>query len=299
MDPKLTVVLVTSSPDENHHGAWSFHRSRQGRICPYVSIKSLPRAWAQGIFPNGVSLPTSLCSHPLPVKLLLPGCIIDGKSSVDEHMAVSANFHEYFHQNGNKIPPSAHDNPYTFHFQTGGVPIFEWMARFPARIASFNMAMTTASTQGTASITLFPWRKAITTPTTAEAPLVVDVGGGRGHAAQVIREQLDGVPGRVIVQDLAGTIDGARNEHPDVEKMAHNFFDLQPVKGTIRTPLLIISHPPRSSPTPTPLFLLWVGVLVVFSLIYIAKLTRRVILFKVPSSILSAGSSTTGQMRLA
>lgn len=162
-------------------------------------------------------------------------------------MAVSANFHEYFHQNDNKIPPSAHDNPYTFHFQTGGVPIFEWMARYPARIASFNMAMTTASTQGTASITLFPWRKAITAPTTAETPLVVDVGGGRGHAAQVIREQIEGVLGRVIVQDLAGTIEEARNEHPDVEKMAHNFFDPQPVKGTIRAPLLIISPPPRSS----------------------------------------------------
>ncbi|KAK2601235.1 hypothetical protein N8I77_010699 [Diaporthe amygdali] len=163
--------------------------------------------------------------------------------AVDEHMAVSANFHEYFEQNGRKIPTSTHDNPYTFHFQTGGVPIFEWMARFPARIASFNMAMTTASSQGTVSITLFPWSEAVgwsssstvttAATTTAETLLVVDIGGGRGQAAQVIREQLAGVPGRVIVQDLPGTIEAAQNEHPDVEKMAHNFFEPQPAKGAL------------------------------------------------------------------
>ncbi|KAG8163401.1 hypothetical protein KVR01_006698 [Diaporthe batatas] len=168
---------------------------------------------------------------------LAPGLRGFFQMAVDEHMAVSANFHEYFQQNGYKVPTSPNDNPYTFHFKTGGLPIFEWMQKFPARIESFNMAMTTGSKQGDASIALFPWREAVkrssSNSTTAETPLVIDVGGGRGHAAHLIRQELDGVPGRVIVQDLPGTIEQARDEYPDVEKLTHNFFEPQPVKGAL------------------------------------------------------------------
>lgn len=219
-------------------------------------------------------------------------------------MAVSANFHEYFQQNGRKIPTSTHDNPYTFHFQTGGVPIFEWMARFPARIASFNMAMTTASTQGTVSITLFPWREAVgwssnstatTATTTDETLLVVDIGGGRGQAAQVIREQLAGVPGRVIVQDLPGTIDAAQNEHPDVEKMAHNFFEPQPAKGKMRSPL------PFTWVSPHLFSACFSGRRLDYSqsLVHPRNLLDFFFLLQVLSSTSCAESSTTGQMRSA
>lgn len=147
-------------------------------------------------------------------------------------MAVSANSHEYFAQNGFKMPNSPNDNPYTFHFQTGGAPIFEWMAKFPTRMKNFNMAMTVGSEQGTQSVKLFPWREELSKyKTNPETPLVVDVGGGRGHAAQVIRHELDGVPGRVILQDQAVAIKEVEDQLPDVETMAHDFFKPQPVEG--------------------------------------------------------------------
>lgn len=149
-------------------------------------------------------------------------------------MAVAANFHEYFGQNGFKMPNSPNDNPYTFYFQTGGVPIFEWMGRFPSRMKNFNMAMTTGSEQGMRSVTLFPWKEElIKCRTSPETPLVVDVGGGRGHAAQVIHDQLDGVPGRVILQDRAVAIKEVENKLSNIEKMAHDFFQPQPVGALV------------------------------------------------------------------
>lgn len=147
-------------------------------------------------------------------------------------MAVLADFHEYFKGNGFRMPKSPNDNPYTFHFKTGGIPIFEWMGKFPERTHNFNMAMTTGSEQGVQSIKLFPWKQELSKYTTAsEMPLVVDVGGGRGHASQVIREELDGVPGQVILQDQPGAIREIEGQLPNIEKMAHNFFEPQPVRG--------------------------------------------------------------------
>lgn len=151
-------------------------------------------------------------------------------------MAVSANFHEYFVKNGFKMPTSPNDNPYTFHFQTGGVPIFEWMARFPNRMKNFNMAMTTGSEQGTQSIKLFPWKEELTKyHTTPETLLAVDVGGGRGHAAQLVRDELHGVPGRVVLQDQAMAIEEVENQLPGIEKIAHDFFKPQPTEGQYKS----------------------------------------------------------------
>lgn len=152
-------------------------------------------------------------------------------------MAVMASSHEYYRQNGFRMPTSPTDNPYTFHFNTGGVPIFQWMAKFPDRLANFNMSMTVNTEQGAQSIKLFPWAQALGPssehqPTTPETLLVVDVGGGRGHAAQVIRAELDraGVRGRVVLEDQAAAVREVegRLAGGGIEAVAHDFFAPQP-----------------------------------------------------------------------
>lgn len=106
------------------------------------------------------------------------------------------------------------------------------MAKFPDRLKNFNMAMTTGSEQGTQSIKLFPWKQELSRYSTGfTTPLVVDVGGGRGHASQVIRDELEEVAGRVILQDQLGAIKEVENQLPSIEKMAHNFFQPQPIQG--------------------------------------------------------------------
>jgi O-methyltransferase domain len=60
--------------------------------------------------------------------------------------------------------------------------------------------------------------------------LLVDVGGGRGHIVEAIRESFPELKGRMIVQDLKETVEEIEDPK-GFEPMAHDFFQPQPVKG--------------------------------------------------------------------
>lgn len=61
-------------------------------------------------------------------------------------------------------------------------------------------------------------------------PIYVNMGGGIGHQCAQFKAYFPDVPGRVILQDLPYTIEKALPT-PDVENMAHNFFEPQPIVG--------------------------------------------------------------------
>ena len=62
-------------------------------------------------------------------------------------------------------------------------------------------------------------------------PLLVDVGGGIGQDVEEFRKKHPGLSGRLIVQDLPGTIQQASKEIQGIELMAHDFFTPQPIHG--------------------------------------------------------------------
>lgn len=59
--------------------------------------------------------------------------------------------------------------------------------------------------------------------------IFVDVGGGYGQKAIALRADFRQMPGRIIVQDLAMTIDRAP-KHDGIEFQVHDFFTEQPVQ---------------------------------------------------------------------
>jgi O-methyltransferase domain len=60
----------------------------------------------------------------------------------------------------------------------------------------------------------------------------VDVGGGRGHAMVALRKGYPTLQGKMVLQDRQEVLDAiGPNDLPGVEKMQHNFFAPQPVKG--------------------------------------------------------------------
>lgn len=66
----------------------------------------------------------------------------------------------------------------------------------------------------------------------AEAVLVVDVGGGKGHEMIKFRRRFPNLSGKVVIQDRPETIrnvDVSATENVDF--MAHDFFTEQPIKG--------------------------------------------------------------------
>ncbi|PQE18007.1 O-methyltransferase protein [Rutstroemia sp. NJR-2017a BVV2] len=58
----------------------------------------------------------------------------------------------------------------------------------------------------------------------------VDIGGGLGHMCVALKERFPNISGRVILQDLPGTIDNLSPGQP-FAPIAHDYFDEQPVKG--------------------------------------------------------------------
>lgn len=62
-----------------------------------------------------------------------------------------------------------------------------------------------------------------------EAPLMVDVGAGRGHDLVVFHKNFPKAPGKLILQELQHVVDEVNI--PYVENMTHDFFTPQPIPG--------------------------------------------------------------------
>lgn len=67
--------------------------------------------------------------------------------------------------------------------------------------------------------------------TSANAPLLVDVGGGLGHGIAVFHAKFPALPGKLILQDLPAAIEDIKVLTPAIERMKYDFFTPQPVKG--------------------------------------------------------------------
>ena len=62
-------------------------------------------------------------------------------------------------------------------------------------------------------------------------PLVVDVGGNKGHDLERFLARFPQAKGRLVLQDLQSTIDNIQDLSPGIQAMPHDFFAPQPVKG--------------------------------------------------------------------
>ena len=69
----------------------------------------------------------------------------------------------------------------------------------------------------------------------ADAALLVDVGGGRGHVLKGIKARCDTKSGRLVLQDVPKTVaeEAGTLTKQGIESMAYDFFTPQPIKGTV------------------------------------------------------------------
>lgn len=117
-------------------------------------------------------------------------------------------------------------------FGCEGEEIFPWLER-QGNEALFDSAQSCfEGTRGSRPswVQWFPIRdKLLGGSLDPEAPLLVDVAGGRGHDLVEFREAFEHEPGRFILQDTQQVLDSATSLGPQVEKVALNFFQQAPV----------------------------------------------------------------------
>ncbi len=136
----------------------------------------------------------------------------------------------YLVQTGYKNPTSFTDGM----FQRGNktdLITFDFIHGDPSRSARFNLFMKAQRGSQTKCFFTYPFEEE-SKGWSAEKPLFVDVGGGSGHQTAAFKEQWPNLPGRVILQDLPEPVEDAKAVVPgDVERMAHDFFNPQPIRG--------------------------------------------------------------------
>ena len=116
-----------------------------------------------------------------------------------------------------------------------GMPYWEWLDKNPKESALFDSAMSIQSFFPPEMRPPYPFNSQLQQiRTDNDAVTLVDIGGGQGHAIQLLRDQYPDVKGRWILQDLPKTIetiDPAHAKQVGFEPTVHDFFEPQPVKG--------------------------------------------------------------------
>lgn len=116
---------------------------------------------------------------------------------------------------------------------------FVWFADKPKHMTYFNDFMATRRRPELSWLSVYPVEQEVS-GWPDEKAVYIDIGGNIGHQCAEFKETYPDVPGRVILQDMAHSI-AAALPTPGVEKMVHNFFEPQPIKGpSFRSKLVII-----------------------------------------------------------
>ncbi|PMD29394.1 o-methyltransferas-like protein [Hyaloscypha variabilis F] len=170
---------------------------------------------------------------PYSMVYLHPGIRGAFKLMLGEYTPVFNQLSEFFKTQGWKSPQDEHNNPYTFTHKTGDLTMWEHVKLDPVYFADWNAAMNAQGLATSFAISIFPFRSELSKlETTEESVLVVDVGGGLGHATMQIKGLIGDVKGKVILQDRKEVLEDIKEDlGAGIEKMPHDFFTPNPVKG--------------------------------------------------------------------
>jgi hypothetical protein len=143
-------------------------------------------------------------------------------------------FPDYFKKTNYRLPTSLTDGPFQAAHKTN-LAFFPWLVVTPPHLNEFDMFMSSYRAGKTnwhdpgfypVAERLIEGFKAINNDT-----LLVDVGGGRGHDAQLFVTQHASHPGKIILQDRAPVIASIEDQDKlPFECQVHDFFTPQPVK---------------------------------------------------------------------
>lgn len=107
--------------------------------------------------------------------------------------------------------------------------IFAYFGQHPELLAPFNDYMALRRTAGVTWLGVYPVKQE-TEGWPADRAVFVNVGGGIGHQCAEFKESFPEVKGKVVLQDLAQSIERALPT-PGVNNMVHDFFEPQPIQG--------------------------------------------------------------------
>jgi len=155
----------------------------------------------------------------------------------DEGLVPYTRWPDFFRKYGWKETVNDTHTPHGFGWNHPDKNFWEIMTLFPERQTDFNQSMNTLDAiLPVRGMFEYKWIAEHAGDVEADAPLIVDVGGGKGQALKQILEEVPSLPAeRLVLQDRAEVIEEVKTiDDPalrPVQKMPHDFFTEQPVKG--------------------------------------------------------------------
>ena len=138
---------------------------------------------------------------------------------------------EFLRETKHQNPVDNDHGPFQYAFKTDQ-GVWAYISERPQRLNAFNTFMEGQREGRAPWFNHFPVEDSFDNESNhADAVLIVDVGGGRGHDMKAFKKAFPDQRGRLIVQDLPTTIDEIQDLMPGVEAMKHDFFTPQPIKG--------------------------------------------------------------------
>lgn len=136
----------------------------------------------------------------------------------------------YFKKNGYQNPSDATKCPFQLAKGTD-LHLFEWLKTDEEAQAAFNATMAIPRIgKKDHWFDFYPVEEKFRQ--SADAPLLVDIGGGMGHDIADFHTRFPNLPGRLILEDLPHVIDDIKSLDQSIERVSHDFFTPQPVKGS-------------------------------------------------------------------
>lgn len=155
---------------------------------------------------------------------------------------------EYLQSTGYRNPEDPLYAPlqYTNNIKEDG---FTWMCKDPAALSRFNSFMEGQRANRAFWGDWFPVRDVIlnTPGLSPDRPLLVDIGGGRGHDLLDFKARFPDAQGKLVLEDLPSVINEVREANDlagaGIETVNYDFFaDVQPVSGWFLQIYLACKH---------------------------------------------------------
>lgn len=139
---------------------------------------------------------------------------------------------KYFSEAGYRCPTDPRDGLMQYAFQTK-LTMFEYMSSIPRVLKDFNTFM--GSTMGARKYWTdwFPVKQRLLNGANESSPLLVDVGGGKGHDVLDFQTKYPQEGRRLVLQELSPVTSGFGYLGPDIQRMSYDFFTEQPMRGEV------------------------------------------------------------------
>ncbi|ROV88726.1 hypothetical protein VMCG_10045 [Cytospora schulzeri] len=150
----------------------------------------------------------------------------------DQGMLTHATTPDYLEKTGYRNPNDSRNAPFQEAFKCPGEGLFEWLLR-PENAKQWETLNTFfEGDRGSRPswVTWFPAREKLIDGSNPDTPLLVDIGGGRGHDLMEFSEQFPNA-GPLVLQDQQYVLDSATSLPDTVRKHTIDFFKESPVRG--------------------------------------------------------------------